>query len=516
MLSGRISSSVSALNDILFVSVLISSLVTNIKLPYIHLAVSTVFIPLLSVGLIVLNFDSLGVLYNKCRGLLIILLLLYISMWCSALFSDYRYTAVKFSIKFSMYFLLFIAFLALSVQRLDKSSILAFRFLAMLALWGLIEFFFPQMWIFSVMRSTYPRISSFMVWPNQYGVLMSLGFIISIVLHRERSIGRVEILVSAIGFIAALALSGSKNGYCVLVLGLLFIFWHGYINARGLAVLLCAWVFVLIFFPISTFQLGIKDSKYLPLSDYVEYAAGLDKGPILENLSFETWIPQNNYVIPSGWFFYSEGTDASQAAFIKRSNNAKSGKYSVQMVTNKSAKYATLVYPIKRARWWRAKRDCKQIIFRAWAQSSNKYAGFSLDFQNGVWLRPPEKFYPGDGRWHELALSVDPRTIPEEWMPKFFYLHVESPSAEAFFDDVSVECVRADGSRNAPVKSNSQSMYNPSFFVKGDIGYICNILRLLEAKDSEMSRKAPADASPMYKKLISRAFYCGRQPLRNF
>lgn len=89
-------------------------------------------------------------------------------------------------------------------------------------------------------------------------------------------------------------------------------------------------------------------------------------------------------------------------------------------------------------------------------------------------------------------------------MPKFFYLHVESPSAEAFFDDVSVECVRADGSRNAPVKSNSQSMYNPSFFVKGDIGYICNILRLLEAKDSEMSRKAPADASPMYKSSLPR------------
>ena len=108
----------------------------------------------------------------------IFLTLLYVWMWVSALLSDFQSIALKYSVRYSIHFIVLVSLLILTYKKREPIVYCRWvlRFLLFLAVFGVVECFFHKLWFFSLLRepyslAVYPRISSLMQWPNQFGFL---------------------------------------------------------------------------------------------------------------------------------------------------------------------------------------------------------------------------------------------------------------------------------------------------------------------------------------------------------
>lgn len=268
------------LNKIFFILLLFSSLLSRLKIPYTNLSVNYLFFSLLALLLFVLNFNSFkkAILDNKKS--FVLLGFLYIWIWLCALFSNFPSTAVKYTAISSIYFVLFIVFLGITYKNKDKFSYfsLAFRLLTFIAVLGIIQYFFPSLWLFKILTykldSFYPRISSLMQWPNQFAVVMAIGVSLAIILYKNREISKFEFYLSLVLFLADISLAVSRNGWLMLFLVIFLLWIYRQIKIKETLLIMSIWIFCMLFFPLPTYRLGIQNSKVFPLIDTVMHIGG--------------------------------------------------------------------------------------------------------------------------------------------------------------------------------------------------------------------------------------------------
>ena len=143
-----------------------------------------------------------------------------------------------------------------------------------LAFFGVIEYFFHDLWLFFFLRSPhslkiYPRISSLMQCSNQFGVLLSVGLLLGLILHKEKSISALECYFGVFMFTIAIALSASRNSWLLLPVGVFLAWLYKVITLRKVFFIVGFLVFFILFFPVSTNQLGIRDSQVVPLMNFL-------------------------------------------------------------------------------------------------------------------------------------------------------------------------------------------------------------------------------------------------------
>ncbi len=268
------------LNQIFFILLLFSSLLSRLKIPYTNLSVNYLFFSLLALFLFILNFNSFkkAILDNKKS--LVLLVFLYIWIWLCALFSNFLSTAVKYTAISSIYFVLFIVFLGINYKNKDKISyfILTFRLIIFISALGIIQYFFPSLWLFKVLTykldSFYPRISSLMQWPNQFAVVMAIGVSLALILYKNRGISKFEFYLSLVLFLADISLALSRNGWLMLLLGIFLLWLYKIINIKEIIIIMSIWIFCMLLFPLPTYRLGIKDSNVFPLMNTVIHIGG--------------------------------------------------------------------------------------------------------------------------------------------------------------------------------------------------------------------------------------------------
>ncbi len=257
------------LTNICFLLILFSSLLARIKLPYLNLGIHFLLLPIFSSAIIFLNFKYVPGVLRKQKPLIISLTILYLWMWISSFVSPFQTTAIAHSIKYSTYFILFSAFLVLTYKKKNISfyyrSIL--YLLYVIVILGFVEALSPELWIFKLLKypSFYPQIGSIMQNPNQFGVIMAIGLCVAIMLERKKIISQAELYVSEFLFIIALALSASRNSWLVFLFGIFLLLIYRVISIKKMLFIISMWLLLVLFLPVSTYRIGLRDSEIFPL-----------------------------------------------------------------------------------------------------------------------------------------------------------------------------------------------------------------------------------------------------------
>ncbi|MBG1271189.1 O-antigen ligase family protein [Nostoc sp. WHI] len=258
--------------NIFFLLILFSSLLGRIKFPGINIGIHYLLLPAFSFGIIALSLKSIPEIVKKHRIILIFLSMLYLWMWLCSLISLFPNTAIIYSIKYTTYFILFFAFLVITFRNLKGSSLRFYYrcilyLLQIIAVFGFLEALFPNHWIFELLKfpSFYPQIGSIMQNPNQFGVIMAIGLCLSLILEKQRNISKFELHISEFLFLISLALSASRNAWLVFILGIVLLLIHKIISIRKTIFIISLWLLSIISLPVSTYRIGLGDSKIFPL-----------------------------------------------------------------------------------------------------------------------------------------------------------------------------------------------------------------------------------------------------------
>lgn len=258
--------------NIFFLLILFSSLLGRIKFPGINIGIHYLLLPAFSFGIIALSLKSIPEIVKKHRRILIFLSILYLWMWLCSLISLFPTTAIIYTIKYTTYFILFFAFLVITFKNLKGSSLRFYYrcilyLLQIIAVFGFLEALFPNHWIFELLKfpSFYPQIGSIMQNPNQFGVIMAIGLCLSLILDKQKNISKFELHISEFVFLISLALSASRNAWIVFILGIVLLLIYKIISIRKTIFIISLWLLSIISIPVSTYRIGLGDSKIFPL-----------------------------------------------------------------------------------------------------------------------------------------------------------------------------------------------------------------------------------------------------------
>lgn len=254
------SQSIPRWQKILFILILLSSLCSRLKIPYIDFGIHYLLFNSLALTVVMFQWRRIPQLWQQHRNIIILWLSIFCWMWMSAFFSPFLGTAIRYSIKYTSYFLLFFSFLLLTFQLVLPGFYYRCLFYFSLAIvgFGFLEFFHPDLKIFQLLKypSFHPQIASLLQNPNQFGCLMAIFGISSFIFWNIKLIRNVEFYLSELVFIISLALSGSRNGWLVFILGILFCSFYRVINSKKLALVAGVLVLTLLMVPVSSYKLG--------------------------------------------------------------------------------------------------------------------------------------------------------------------------------------------------------------------------------------------------------------------
>jgi O-antigen ligase len=258
--------------NIFFLLILFSSLLGRIKFPGLNTGIHYLLISAFSVGIITLSLKSEAEIFKRHKMIFISLGIMYVWMWLSSLISLFPKTAITYSIKYSTYFLLIFAFLLLTYKNLKTSSFTFYYrcilyFLQIIAVLGFLEALYPHHWIFTLLKypNLYPQIGSIMQNPNQFGVIVAIGLCLSLILEKQGNISKLELYVSEFVFLISLALSASRNAWVVFLFGMFLLLLYKVINIKKLIFIISLWLLCILSIPVSTYRIGLGDSKIFPL-----------------------------------------------------------------------------------------------------------------------------------------------------------------------------------------------------------------------------------------------------------
>lgn len=256
-------------NFLLFGFLLISSLFMRVEIPKIGLTWHYPLMGLVSLMAIALNWKSFWALATAESRLFQFGIVFYTWIWISALNSEYMGTAIRYAVKYSIYAIAFLACLSLTTQWGDRPRYqkFTFRFILLIAFGGILESAFPHCQFLNWLRypDHYPRISSIIQGPNQFGVLMALGAILAIILLHQRLISRWEFTLSIGCLIVLICLSASVNSWIVFTLGISLTVLFRLCTWKQAATLASLWLICLLVFPLSAYRLLPEQSTVSPI-----------------------------------------------------------------------------------------------------------------------------------------------------------------------------------------------------------------------------------------------------------
>ncbi|MEQ9671092.1 O-antigen ligase family protein [Coleofasciculus sp. G2-EDA-02] len=257
---------------ICYVGLLLSSLLSRVKFTYFSsfsLSIHYLLIPLFSTLLILLNLKSLKEFWIAHPKILAAIGLLYIWIWVCAFFSNFPTTALTYTIKYTDYFFIFIAFLSLNFPKPKSIKYYCLTLLVIIqviAILGLVEIVFPKMWMFRLLKypSFHPQIGSIMQNPNQFGVLMAIGASLTLILYQKKVISTIYLYISEVLLVISLAISTSRNAWLVFILGLVLLRGTKIINNIKFISLSFLLVICILLYPPANYKLGLVNSNILP------------------------------------------------------------------------------------------------------------------------------------------------------------------------------------------------------------------------------------------------------------
>jgi O-antigen ligase len=247
-----------------------------IRLPLVNLAANNLIAPLFAVSLAWRERHTAAAALRRHARLLLATALLYAWVWLSVLNGVLPALSMRMAAKYGGYLVVFGCLLVLLQRRREwlQAQRTVHAVLVVLGVLGVLEYWFPTFPFVQVrgQQILYPRVASLLLWPNQLGVLMAIGVAFGSALRREGRLATWADNATQPVFLLALALSGSRNGWCTFA-GLLAVSTAmRVISVRRAVVLGLGLLFLLLTFPVPTAQLGLRDVPGLPLS---QLAAGI-------------------------------------------------------------------------------------------------------------------------------------------------------------------------------------------------------------------------------------------------
>ncbi|MEQ9354646.1 O-antigen ligase family protein [Coleofasciculus chthonoplastes] len=257
---------------ICFIGLLLSSLLSRVKFTYFSsfsLSIHYLLIPLFSTLLILLNLKSLKQFCIAHSKILAAIGLLYIWIWVCVFFSNFPATALTYTIKYTNYFFIFIAFLSLNFPKpknIKSYCLTLLVIIQVIAILGWVEIVFPKMWMFRLLKypSFHPQIGSIMQNPNQFGVLMAIGASLTLILYQKKIISTIYLYISEVLLVISLAISTSRNAWLVFILGLVLLRGTKIINNIKFISLSFLLIICILLYPPANYKLGLVNSNILP------------------------------------------------------------------------------------------------------------------------------------------------------------------------------------------------------------------------------------------------------------
>lgn len=245
--------------QVLFLLLLISSLLGYAKIPYLNVSIFNLSHPLCALGLILLYRPLVQEAISRHRMILLALGLLYGWTGVSAFFSEMPALAIRYSLKYSLHLLAFLALLTATPRKEETQSLyrLVYRFMVVLAVFGVLEYVTPHLWVFTLLRSpdslsVYPRVSSLMQGPNQYSTLLSVGVLAGLSSYHNNWITRLELGCGTLLLLVASLFARSENAWLVLLVGVVLGSLYSLVTVRTAGSLLGLFLLAAVF---STFFL---------------------------------------------------------------------------------------------------------------------------------------------------------------------------------------------------------------------------------------------------------------------
>ncbi|KOR34668.1 hypothetical protein AM228_22890 [Planktothricoides sp. SR001] len=278
------------INQILCIVLLFSSTLFPLRILPGNTRIDSLLIPIAACLLIFQNLTHWQTVWKTNRKILLTLTLFYGWIWVCAAFSPYVKTAIKYNIMYSIDILIFLAFLLMTVAHnltniYHKYHRIIFNFLALLGFIGLVEYFFPENWFFEVFGAYnylghYPQVSSLMQNPNQFGTVMAIGLGLGMILKKARVIQDYEFYPGMFCLFMSLALAASRNAWIVFVLLMVLGLIYRLLTLKEAIIYSAIFIFTLLFFPIPTYRLGLRDSEIFPLIDWLTQTQAEPRGSI--------------------------------------------------------------------------------------------------------------------------------------------------------------------------------------------------------------------------------------------
>jgi O-antigen ligase len=246
-----------------------SAFLVQYRLPIVGLSANNLAVPVCALALAVLSRSSIEPTWRAHRRLLGSTALVYVWVWVATASSTLPALSARFAVKCAAYLIVGFCFLVLLHRRaaIRPARRTVYAILVALAAGGILEYWLPLV-PFVALRghlATYPRVASFFLWPNQFGVLMAVAVALGATLQQAGVI-RPRSFHAPLGLLLlALALSGSRNGWFVLatllaVLGIVRV-----VTVRRLTVIAAAFALIVLIAPVSRVQLGLPATPPVPL-----------------------------------------------------------------------------------------------------------------------------------------------------------------------------------------------------------------------------------------------------------
>lgn len=258
------------LGDAAFGLLLVASVASALRVPYLGGGLPNLALPLASALLVLSARPEPRAFLRRHALLLAAAGALLAWTWLSAAASRRPDTALRMALKSTLYACAFVAFLVRfeREERAARSLRAILVFLAGLALLGVAESAFPDAGLFRLFRTErslaiQPRISSILPWPNPYGILMVAGVALSEGMAAARLLAPRAALVASLFFLTQVAQSGSRNAWGVTALVLVLLAIRALRARMGRRAVMLGAFFAagLVLLPVAAYQLRIERSS---------------------------------------------------------------------------------------------------------------------------------------------------------------------------------------------------------------------------------------------------------------
>jgi O-antigen ligase len=263
----------------LFWGLFSSTFLVQIRLP-LALSANNLAVPVFALALAFRARASVDPVRRAHRNLFRATALVYVWLWVSSLNSVLPALSARIAVKDTAYLIVGFSFLLVLHRPTSLRPALRTVYLILVALaaLGVLEYWQP-VFPFVALRgqpAIHPRVASLFVWPNQFGVLMAIAVALGATLQHGGYLRPVYFRAPLVLFLVALALSGSRDGWFVLATLLVVLAAVRVITIGQLVRISGAFALVLLTFPVSTAQLGLREVSRLPRPGFLEVEGGHD------------------------------------------------------------------------------------------------------------------------------------------------------------------------------------------------------------------------------------------------